>query len=116
MEHGLQSYRSAALAAFSDKRYGAYREVLIAEQLQRMMRSDAAILEFEDLRFRLTYTSSSEEKKWLLDRMAEILREEITRTQSSLETTRRDSRLGYEWENDYSFTPYILQQKLMQLR
>jgi hypothetical protein len=115
MEEGLKSYRSAALAAPAEKRYDAYREVLIAEQLQRMMRSDVAILDFEDLRFRLNHASDQEGKKRMLDRMAEILREEITRTQSALETTRRDSRLGYEWENDYFYTPYVLREKLTQL-
>ena len=115
MEKGLQSYRSVALAAPAAKRYGAYREVLIAEQLQRMMRSDAAILEFVDLRYRLNHTADLEAQKEMLDRMAAILRDEIARTQSSLETAHRDSRLGYEWENDYFYTPYVLQEKLGQL-
>jgi hypothetical protein len=115
MEEGLQSYRSAALAAPTGKQYDAYREVLIAEQMQRMMRSDVAVLEFEDLRFRLNHTSGQDEQKRMLDRMAEILHEEITRTQASLQTARRDSRLGYEWENDYFYTPYVLREKLTQL-
>ena len=34
----------------------AIREVLLAEQLQRMMRSDRAVIEFEDLRFKLART------------------------------------------------------------
>lgn len=37
------------------------------------------------------------------------------RTRASLETARRDSRLGYEWENDYFYTPYVLVEKLRQL-
>jgi hypothetical protein len=53
METGLRSYRQAALNAPAAKRKSAFREVLLAEQLQRMMRSDQAILEFEDLRLRL---------------------------------------------------------------
>jgi hypothetical protein len=89
--------------------------VLIAEQMQRMMRSDAAILEFEDLRYRLNHTADREQQKQMLDRMAKILLDEITRTHSSLETARRDSRLGHEWENDYFYTPYVLQEKLAQL-
>jgi hypothetical protein len=115
MEKGLQSYRTAALAAPAAKRYGALREVLIAEQLQRMMRSDAAILEFTDLRYRLNHTDNREEQKKMLDRMTAILQGEIPRTRSSLETAHRDSRIGYEWENDYFYTPYVLQEKLGQL-
>jgi hypothetical protein len=48
----------------------------------------------------------------MLDRMAEILEHEITRTRASLETARRDSRLGYEWENDYMYWPGVLEKKL----
>lgn len=29
---------------------------------------------------------------------------------------RRDSRLGYEWEQDYFYTPHVLREKLAQLR
>jgi hypothetical protein len=115
MEKGSQSYRSAAMAAPAQKRYGAFREVMIAEQLQRMMRSDAAILEFLDLRYRVNHTDNREEQKKMLDRMTAILRDEIPRTQAALETAHRDSRIGYEWENDYFYTPYVLQEKLGQL-
>jgi hypothetical protein len=115
MEKGLLSYRSAALAAPAQLRQNAYREVLIAEQIQRMLRSEEAILEFEDLRYRIHHTGDRDEQKQMLDRMTEILQEEITRTQSSFETARRDSRLGYELEQDYFYTPGVLQEKLAQL-
>lgn len=116
MEAGLKSYRQAALKAPERKRQAAFREVLLAEQLQRMMRSDQAILEFEDLRFNLARTTGGVERARMLDRMSAILRDEIARTQASLETQRRDSRLGYEWEQDYFYTPYVLEEKLKLLR
>jgi hypothetical protein len=116
METGLESYRRAALRSPDSKRKGALREVLLAEQIQRMMRSEAAILEFEDIRFRLAKTSDVTERRPILDRMAAILREEIARTEASLEAARRDSRLGYEWEQDYIYTPGVLEQKLELLR
>ena len=103
MEKGLESYRAAALAAPASRQKGAFREVLLAEQLQRMIRSEHAVLEFEDLRFRLANNDPSERLR-MLDRMTEILKDEIVRTQASLETARRDSRLGYEWEQDYLST------------
>jgi hypothetical protein len=115
MERGLRSYRRAALAAPPAKRAGAYREVLLAEQIQRMMRSAQAILEFEDLRFRLAKLDGKAERLSLLDRMSAILAEEIVRTRASMETARRDSRMGYEWEQDYFYTPYVLEEKLKQL-
>jgi hypothetical protein len=80
-----------------------------------MMRSDEAILEFEDLRYRLNHTQVRDQQKQMIDRMTVILREEIARTESSFETNRRDSRLGYEWEQDYFYTPHILQEKLAQM-
>lgn len=116
MEKGLQSYRRAALSAPAAKRRSALREVLLAEQIQRMMRSDEAVLEFEDLRYGLSKTENRAEQGRMLDRMTTILREEITRTKSSYETAHRDSRLGYEWEQDYFYTPYVLEEKLKQLR
>jgi hypothetical protein len=116
MEAGLRSYRQAALSAPPAKKFGAYREVLLAEQLQRMMRSDQAILEFEDLRFHLDKTSGRAARSRMLLRMSAILKDEIARTRASLETQRRDSRLGYEWEQDYFYTPYVLEEKLKLLR
>ena len=115
MEKGLETYRRAALSAGAAKRQSAYREVLLAEQLQRMMRSDQAVLEFEDLRFNLSKEANETERQRMLRRMSAIVSDENVRTRASLETARRDSRLGYEWENDYFYTPYVLQEKLRQL-
>ena len=44
--------------------------------------------------------------------MTGLLREERERTQSSWEAARRDSRLGYEWEQDYIYTPDTIEEKL----
>jgi hypothetical protein len=112
MEQGLQSYRQAALHAPASKQKLAFREVLLAEQLQRMMRSEHAIIEFEGLRLALAKTSVVAEKRALLQTMIALLREERQRTQSSWETARRDSRLGYEWEQDYIYTPDTIEEKL----
>jgi len=112
MEQGLRSYRRAAVKAPASKRTRAMREVLLAEQLQRMMRSDRAVLEFEDMRFRLAKTGDRTIRLDLLKRMTALLEEERTRTQHSLETARRDSRLGYEWEQDYIYTPDHIEEKL----
>lgn len=116
MEQGLESYRRAALSAPSSKRKGAFREVLLAEQLQRMMRSDQAILEFEDLRLKLAKAAGGAERARTIERMAVILKEELVRTQAARETQLRDSRLGYEWEQDYFYTPDVLAEKIQQLR
>ena len=116
MEKGLKSYRSAALAAPQSKRKRAFREVLLAEQIERMTRSNHAVLEFENLRFSLHESSSPKEQKQILERMTTILREEITRTAATLEATRRDSRFGYEWEADYIYTPEVLEEKLKLLK
>jgi hypothetical protein len=115
MEAGLVSYRQAALRAPESKRYGAFREVLLAEQIERMMRSDQAMLEFEDLRFRLAKAGAAEQGQ-MLDRMSAILKDEIERTTAARETTLRDSRLGYEWEQDYFYTPDTLAEKIQQIR
>ncbi len=116
MEKGLESYRRAGLRAPVSKRPTAFREVLLAEQLQRMMRSDQAILEFEDSRLRLAKTADAVEKTRIVNRMAAILREELARTRAARDTQMRDSRLGYEWEQDYFYTPDVLAEKIEQLR
>jgi len=90
--------------------------VLLAEQLQRMMRSDQAILEFEDLRLRLEKAADVTSRTSILDRMTAILKEELARTQAARETQLRDSRLGYEWEQDYFYTPDVLAEKIKQIR
>ena len=115
MERGLTSYRSAALAAPESERKRPFREVLLAEQIERMTRSNHALLEFEDLRFRLN-TSESGQQKEIPEQVATILRDEINRTAASLKTARRDSRLGYEWETDYFYTPEGLEEKLRLLK
>lgn len=112
MEQGLQHYRKAAMSAPEAKRKAAFREVLLAEQLQRMMRSEHAIIAFEQHRLALAKSSDAAEKRALLDQMTALLQAERARTVSSLETARRDSRLGYEWEQDYIYTPDTITEKL----
>lgn len=116
MEKALQSYRRAALHAPASKKRNAFREVLLAEHIERMMLSNAAMLEFENLRFHLAKTSDFGARTKMLDRMAELLEQELARTQASIETARRDSRLGYEWENDYMYWPEVLEKKLQLLK
>jgi len=116
LEEGLKLYREAALRAPKSKQAGAIKEVQIAEQMQRMLRSNQAILSFEDLRFQLSKESEPEKKKQILGRMSEILSEEIQRTEASLVAAERDSRLGYECEQDYVYTPYVLEEKLRLLQ
>jgi hypothetical protein len=115
MEQGLESYRRAAMRAPASKRSGAFREVLLAEQLQRMMRSDQAILEFEDSRIRLARAADASERRRILERMTTILQEELSRTRAARDAQMRDSRLGYEWEQDYFYTPDVLSEKIEQI-
>ena len=112
MEDGLNLYRSAAYNTPETKRTQALREVVVAEQLQRMMQSDYAILEFEDLRLQLAGEQNSQKVGEILDNMENILREEIDRTELSLLAATRDSRLGFQFEQDYVYTPYSLKEKL----
>jgi hypothetical protein len=116
MEKGLESYRRAALNAPASKRATAFREVLLAEQLQRMMLSDQAILEFEDLRLKLAAASNKEEQTRIVDRMTAIIKDELQRTAAARDTQLRDSRLGYEWEQDYFYTPDVLAEKIKQIQ
>ena len=115
-EAGMKLYRAAALASPTAKRRTALREVVVAEQLQRMLESDRAILEFEALRLKLAAEKDAQAAKALLGRMEAILREEIERTERSLLAATRDSRLGFQQESDYVYTPYSLQEKLKSLR
>jgi hypothetical protein len=116
MGEGLKLYRTAALRSPTSKRQRAVREAVIAEHLQRMMQSDYAILEFEDLRLQLAVKQSRQKAVALLDRMEAVLREEITRMELSLLAVTRDSRLGFQLEQDYVYTPYSLREKLGSLR
>jgi len=112
LEEGLKLYRAAALRSPAAKREGALREVMMAEQIQRMLLSNHAILEFEDLRLRLAAEPDGRKAACLLDRMEIILQEEIARTELSLLAATRDSRLGFYFECDYVYTPYSLREKL----
>jgi hypothetical protein len=116
MGEGLNQYRAAALASPASKRECALREVLMAEQIQRMLQSDHAILEFEDLRLQQAAEKDRQKAAAILDRMETILREEIARTELSLLAATRDSRLGFQFECDYVYTPYSLREKLESLR
>ena len=115
MEKGLKLYRAAALECPESKRQRALREVVVAEHLQRMMQSNCAILEFEDLRLQLAAEKDRQKKLAILDRMKTIVREEIARTELSLLAAERDSRLGFQHEQDYVYTPYSLREKLRSL-
>ncbi|MGI6571871.1 MAG: hypothetical protein ACOX19_00250 [Fermentimonas sp.] len=116
MEKGLVLYRSAAVNSPEAKRREAVREVIVAEQLQRMMQSDHAILEFEDLRMRLVNEKKRETIEEILDRMEGIVKDEIERTELSLLAATRDSRMGFQFEQDYVYTPYSLKEKLLILK
>jgi hypothetical protein len=116
MEMGLKLYRAAALASPPARRAQAFREVLIAEHLQRMMESDCAILEFEDLRLQYAAAPDGPQALAILERMEGILRAEIARTSLALLAATRDSRLGFQFEQDYVYTPYSLREKLRVLR
>ena len=112
MERGLRHYRKAALSAPASKRRSAFREVLLAEQLQRMMRSAHAILGFEELRLELNTSKDRGRRMELLTLMEAMLREERARAVTAYEIARRDSRLGYEWEQDYIYTPATIREKI----
>jgi hypothetical protein len=112
MEAGLKLYRSAALESPPAKRQHAVREVVIAEHVQRMIQSDYAILEFEDLRLQQAAATDGQSAAALLARMTTIVRQEIARTKLSLQAATRDSRLGFQFEQDYVYTPYSLREKL----
>jgi hypothetical protein len=112
MGEGLNPYRAAALASPVSKRKCALREVIMAEQIQRMLLSDHAILEFEDLRLQLAAEKDRQKANAILDRMETILREEIARTELALLAATRESRLGFQFESDYNYTPYSLREKL----
>lgn len=116
MELGLRLYREAALASPEPRRREAVREVVVAEQLQRMMLSDGAVLEFEDLRLQQAAEPDPGKAEAILDRMETILQEEIARTERALLAASRDSRLGFQFEQDYVYTPYSLREKLEHLR
>jgi hypothetical protein len=112
MEEGLKLYREAAARSPESKREAAIREVIVAEQMQRMIQSDYAILEFEDLRLQLSGEKDNDKRDSILDRLAQILREEISRTRLSLIAAIHDSRLGFQFEQDYVYTPYSLSEKI----
>lgn len=116
MEEGLKLYRKAALASPTTKRKQAVKEVVVAEQMQRMMQSDHAILEFEDLRLQWIKETDTSKKNIHLDTMDRILRGELERTELSLLAATRDSRLGFQFEQDYVYTPYSLREKINLLK
>jgi len=48
--------------------------------------------------------------------MEAILQEEIARTELALVAVTRDSRIGFQYECDYVYTPFSLREKLELLR
>ena len=76
----------------------------------------AAILEFEDLRLKQAEENEIKKREEILERMEIIVQDEIARTELSLLAVTRDSRLGFQFEQDYVYTPYSLREKLGVLR
>ena len=116
LKAGLEPYREAARQAPEAKKQTAYREVMLVEQMLRTVQSARAVLAFENLRFHLAKTTDDEERKRMLDEMVGLLEEEIARTEASLRAVRRDSRFGYEFETDYVYDAYVLEEKLEVMR
>ena len=52
----------------------------------------------------------------MLTRMSDIVTAEIQRSELSRDTASRDSRLGYEAEMDYVYTPWVIDEKIEVLR
>jgi hypothetical protein len=48
----------------------------------------------------------------IMNHMEDILRDEIARTELSLIAVSRDSRLGFQFEQDYIYTSFSLKEKL----
>jgi len=48
--------------------------------------------------------------------MSTIVKEEISRTEESYRTAQLDSRLGYECEMDYVYSPMVIEEKLQLLQ
>lgn len=113
---GLALYRTAAMESSEGKRAGALREVIVAEQIERMLLSNQAILGFEDLRLQLMVETDATKAGALLDTMEGMLRAEIARTELVLNAMDHDSRIGFQYEVDYVYTPYSLREKLEVLR
>jgi hypothetical protein len=116
LDEGLDLYRRAALESPSSKRESALREVIVAEQIHRMLLSNQAILTFEDLRLKLVKEQDASKAAVILDQMEDILRGEIARTERALIAVLRDSRIGFQYEVDYVYTPFSLREKLEVLR
>lgn len=116
MEKGLSLYRAAAMASPDWKKPTAVREVVVAEHIHRMMESNAAVLEFENLRIQRALEKNPENQKKLLNQMEQIVRSEIERTELSQLAVSRDSRLGFQFEQDYVYTPYSLSEKMKLLK
>jgi hypothetical protein len=116
LAEGLALYRAAALQSPEGKRASALREVIVAEQIERMLLSNQAILGFEDLRLQLAAEKDSAKANVLLDQMEGILRDEIDRTELVLNAMAHDARIGFQYEVDYVYTPYSLGEKLEVLR
>ncbi|HUQ91532.1 MAG TPA: hypothetical protein VM120_07610 [Bryobacteraceae bacterium] len=112
LEAGLKTYREAARKAPGAKKSGAYREGMLVEQMVRTPLSTYAILAFEDLRFGMMTAAGSADRRKMLDEMVVMLKDEIARTDASLEAVRRHSRFGYEMETDDVYDGYGLEQKL----
>jgi hypothetical protein len=89
---------------------------MVAEHLHRMMQSECAYLEFEDLRLQFVAEQDKQKAGTLLDRMEAIVRDETARTELSLLAVTRDSRLGYQPEGGYHYTSQSLKEKLESLR
>lgn len=115
MEEGLKLYRAAAMESPDWKRKRAVSEVVVAEHLHRMMESNCAVLEFEELRFNRAHEKDSAKAAAMLKKMEKILMAEIARTKLSLIAVTHDSRLGFQFEQDYVYTPYSLKEKLLLL-
>ena len=112
MEEGLKLYRLAAAKSPEFKRKNAVREVNVAEQMRRMMQSDHAILQFEDMRLQFVNEMDKIKRNSLINNMKEIVKDEIARTELSIIAASHDSRLGFQFEQDYVYTPYSLKEKL----
>ena len=84
----------------------------MAEQIQRMLLSNHAILEFEDLRLQLAAEQDGRKAgRYSIGWKPSCARKSLARSFRCLPPP-GTSRLGFQFECDYVYTPYSLREKL----
>ena len=114
-EKGVSSLSEAVKRAEPRKKSRALKELGVAKIISHIVKTSINVARFYQMRDELKGKTAHVRKKWILEKMLEIARDEKANSTSALNLVEKDYRLGFAYTYDVAFTPEMIEAKIRQV-